>query len=355
MAELYSLHRLTIAANGEALFAALASAIPGLSRHKARLAISAGLVKVGGTTVIEPKHPLTAPSKIECDLRHGIKSAFRAKVHDNAVPNAKPFDIIYQDSQVVVVDKAAGVVSAPTHKPGMGTPERGHVPELLRRVYRKRGQDLRFIGVVHRLDKETSGCLAIALTREAQRLLATQFASHSAARTYRCLTVRTPRKQEDTLRGELGRRLDGRRTLVKSVPVRAPRDGDVDGDDENSDGTDGGREADGGKEMVTHFRVLRSFKDKDGRDLGAELEVRLETGRTHQIRISLAAIGCPVYGDYVYGLTGRAAKDAPLTPKAPRMMLHAHLLAFDHPSSGDRIEVHAPIPAVFDEFARQLR
>jgi 23S rRNA pseudouridine1911/1915/1917 synthase len=348
MAELYSLHRLTIAAQGEPLFAALADAIPGLSRHKARLAISAGLVKVGGTTVVEPKHPLGAASKVECDLRHGIKAAFRAKVHDNVAPNAKPFDIIYQDTHVVVVDKAVGVVSAPTHKPGMGTPERGHVPELLRRVYRKRGEDLRFIGVVHRLDKETSGCLAVALSREAQRLLSTQFASHSAARTYRCLTVRTPRKAEDTLRGMLGRRLDGRRTLVKGAP--APRDGEGDEDDEagQSDHTDG-------KEMVTHFRVLRSFKDKDGRDLGAELEVRLETGRTHQIRISLAAIGCPVYGDHVYGLTGRAAKDAPLTPKAPRMMLHAHLLAFDHPLSGERIEVSAPVPAVFDEFARQLR
>jgi 23S rRNA pseudouridine1911/1915/1917 synthase len=223
--------------------------------------------------------------------------------------------------------------------PGLGKPERGHVPELLRRVYRKRGQDLRFIGVVHRLDKETSGCLAFALTRDAQRLLAAQFASHAAARTYRCLTVRTPRKQEDTLRGVMGRRLDGRRTLVKASATSGDQDGDEDAD---------------GKEMITHFRVLRSFKGKDGRDLGAELEVRLETGRTHQIRVSLAAIGCPVYGDHVYGLTGRAAKDAPPVAKAPRMMLHAHLLAFDHPGSGDRIEVTAPIPDVFDEFARQL-
>jgi 23S rRNA pseudouridine1911/1915/1917 synthase len=353
MADLYSLHRLTIAAQGEPLFAALATAIPGLSRHKARLAISAGLVKVGGATVLEPKHVLGAATKVECDLRHGIKSAFKARVHENLAPTAKPFDIVYQDHHVVVVDKAPGVVSAPTHKPGVGTPERGHVPELLRRVYRKRGQDLRFLGVVHRLDKETSGCLAIALTREAQRLLSAQFASHAAARTYRCLTVRTPRKQEDTLRGVMGRRPDGKRTLVKSDPrAAAPSRDDDDAGDDDKDG-DGGREFDG-KEMVTHFRVLRSFKGKDGRDLGAELEVRLETGRTHQIRVSLAAIGCPVYGDHVYGLIGRAAKDAPMTPRAPRMMLHAHLLAFDHPVTGDRIEVTAPIPSVFDEFASQL-
>jgi 23S rRNA pseudouridine1911/1915/1917 synthase len=347
MADLYSLHRLTITAEGEPLFSALATAIPGLSRHKARLAITAGLVKIAGALVLEPKHPLGASSKIECDLRHGIKAAFKARVYDNIVHNEKPFQIVYQDSQVVVVDKAAGLVSAPTHKPGVGKPERGHVPELLRRVFRKRGQDLRFLGVVHRLDKETSGCLAIALSREAQRLLSAQFASHAAARTYRCLTVRTPRKQEDTLRGIMGRRPDGKRTLVKGE-TRAPKIADEQDHDQDDE-----RDIDG-KEMITHFRVLRSFKGKDGRDLGAELEVRLETGRTHQIRVSLAAIGCPVYGDHVYGLIGRAAKDASPAPKPPRMMLHAHLLAFDHPVTGDRVEVTAPIPAVFDEFAKQL-
>jgi 23S rRNA pseudouridine1911/1915/1917 synthase len=329
MPELYSLHRLTLAAAEEPLFAALANAIPGLSRHQARLAISAGLVKVGGNTVIEPKHPLGASSRVECDLRHGIKAAFRARIHDHVLPNDKPFTIVYQDLQVVVVDKASGVVSAPTLKPGAGKPERGHVPELLRRVLRKRGQDPRFIGVVHRLDKETSGCLCFALTKEAQRLLAIQFASHAAGRTYRCFTVRTPKRAEDTIRGAMGRKLDGRRALV----------GEDDGD----------------KEMVTHFRVLRRFTSADGRDLGAELEVRLETGRTHQIRISLAAIGCPVYGDPVYGFKSRADHRGPPPPKAPRMMLHAHLLAFDHPIGGQRVEVVAPIPQIFDEFARTLK
>ncbi len=347
MADLYSLHRFTLTTEGEPLFSALSTAIPGLSRHKARLAITAGLVKIAGSTILEPKHQLGASSKIECDLRHGIKAAFKARVYESLPPAAKPFDIVYQDSQVVVVDKAAGLVSAPTHKSPIDQPERGHVPELLRRVFRKRGQDVRFLGVVHRLDKETSGCLAIALTREAQRLLSAQFASHAATRTYRCLTVRTPRNPEDTLRGVMGRRPDGKRTLVKSEPREPEHAGDGDHDQDEERDSDG-------KEMITHFRVLRSFKGKDGRDLGAELEVRLETGRTHQIRVSLAAIGCPVYGDHVYGLIGRAAKDAAPAPKPPRMMLHAHLLAFDHPMTGDRITVTAPVPSVFDEFARQL-
>jgi 23S rRNA pseudouridine1911/1915/1917 synthase len=325
MPELYSLHRLTIAAAGEPLFAALANALPGLSRHLARQAVSAGLVTVAGTAVLEPKHALPAgDTAIECDLRHGIKAPLRARLHEATPPAEKPFTIIYEDHALVVVNKAYGVLSAPQQKAGaMDPPERGHVPELLRRAFRKQGRDLRFIGVVHRLDKETSGCLAFALNREAQRLLGVQFATHAAGRTYRCLVTRAPRKDEDTITGTIGRDLEGRRALVD--------------------------EDEPGKESITHFRVLHRFR------LGAELEVRLETGRTHQIRVSLAAIGCPVYGDRVYGLRVRPIPGAPALPKAPRLMLHAHLLALDHPLSGQRIEAVAPIPPAFAEFAKLLR
>jgi 23S rRNA pseudouridine1911/1915/1917 synthase len=325
MAELYSLHRLTVAAAGEPLFAVLATALPGLSRHRAREAVSAGLVKVDGATVIEPKHLLgDGPAKLECDLRHGIKSPLRARLHAEAAPTEKPFTIIHADASLVVVNKTAGVISAPMHKAGEdGPPERGHVPELLRRVFRKQGRELRFIGVVHRLDKDTSGCLCFALTREAQRLLAAQFASHAASRTYRCFVTKAPRKDQDTIVGNLGRGADGRRALVD--------------------------EDEPGKESVTHFRVLRRFTH------GAELEVRLETGRTHQIRVSLAAIGCPVYGDHLYLSHRPKAKDQAPPPKAPRLMLHAHVLALDHPATGERLEVVAPIPPVFAEFAKQLR
>ncbi len=325
MAELYSLHRLTITAEGEPLFAALAAALPGLSRHRAREAVAAGLVSVAGATVLEPKQVLPAgATQVECDLRHGIKAPLRARLHDSAPPSEKPFTIVYEDLCLVVVNKAYGVLSAPHQQGGvMEAPERGHIPELLRRTMRKQGKDPRFIGVVHRLDKETSGCLCLALTREAQRLLSVQFASHAAGRTYRCLVTRAPRKDEDSIVGTIGRDEHGRRSLVE--------------------------EDEAGKQTITHFRVLHRFR------LGAELEVRLETGRTHQIRVSLAAIGCPVYGDRVYGLRVRPLPGQPPPPKAPRMMLHAHLLALDHPESGKRIEAVAPIPPVFDTFAKLLR
>ncbi len=328
MSEIYSLHRLTLAAADEHLFAALSVAIPGLSRHQARLAIKGGLVKVDGVTIQEPKHQLGASANVLCDLRQGIQAAYHARVHGAAPPQEKPFVIIHQDTHLVVVDKAVGIVSAPSHQPGQLVPERGHVPELLRRVFRKRGQDIGFIGIVHRLDKETSGCLCFALTKEAQRLMAAQFATHAAGRVYRCYTMRTPKRREDTIRGALTRDDDGRRVMVQ---------------DEEA-----------GKEMITHFRVLRSFKAKDGRDLGAELEVRLETGRTHQIRVTLGGIGCPIYGDTVYAHRAMFAPGAPPPPTAPRMMLHAHTLSFDHPISGKRVEVEAPIPAAFTEFAQRL-
>ncbi len=329
MADLYKLHRFTCTTSDEPLFAILATAIPGMSRQQARMAVKGGLVKINGTIINEPKHIVAQPAKIECDLRQGIKSAYYEKIHGAPKPQAQPITILYQDSQVVVVDKMNGIISAPSHKPGQLDPERGHVPELIRRIYRKRGKDLRFVGTVHRLDKETSGCLCFALQREAQRLLSTQFSTHAAGRTYRCFTVLTPKKKQDTLRGNLTRDEEGRRIMV--------------------------HEEDEGKEMITHFKVLRSFKSKDdGRDLGAELEVQLETGRTHQIRVSLAAIGCPIYGDPVYAHRAKFAKGTPSLIKAPRMMLHAHSLSFDHPQSGKRITVEAPLPSVFTEFAKQL-
>ena len=329
MTELYSLHRVTVTAPGEPLFAALATAITGLTRHKARLAITGGLVKVGGTPVHGPKHVLgEGVSRIECDLRHGIKAAYHAKVHDSIAPHEKPFTALYQDRDVIVIDKRAGVVSAPNKKGPGEQSERGHVPELVRRMAKRQGHDLRFIGVVHRLDKETSGCLCLALNRSAQRLLSEQFASHSAARTYRCLVARAPHKDQDTIRGKLGHGRDGRRRVV--------------GEDET------------GKESVTHYTVLRRFTAKaGGRDMGAELEVTLETGRTHQIRISLSAIGCPVYGDPVYGERGLDSRGEP-GPKAPRLMLHAFRLALDHPSTGERLELEAPIPREFHDFVKLL-
>lgn len=321
MSDIYTLHRLTITAPGEQLFAALSAAIPGLTRSKARETCMAGLVTVDKRLIREAKTELQASHRVEVDLRHGIKRALHARIGGNPAPAAMPFTIVYQDADVLVVDKAAGILSAPNPKKGMGEKvERGHLPELVRRALRKQGRELDYMGIVHRLDKDTSGCIVFALTREAQRILQTQFVTHSAGRTYRAMVMGQPRQDEDTLHGKLGHREDGRRAVV-------------DEDDE-------------GKEAVTHFKVVKRLAQ------GADLEVRLETGRTHQIRIMLYDIGCPLYGDTVYAFKPRKNQVPP--PRAPRLMLHAAQLAFDHPMSGKRIVAVAPLPREFAEFALVL-
>ncbi|MCK6487405.1 MAG: RluA family pseudouridine synthase [Planctomycetes bacterium] len=319
---LYRLHRLTLEAPGQPLFAVLAERLPGLSRHQARRAIMGGLVSLAGVPTHEPKHALPDRIEVEVDLRHGIERSFHAVKHSEPVLTAKPFTFVCEDERFVVVDKAAGVMSiAPPREVG-DPPPRGHLPELVRRALRKRGHECRFLGQVHRLDRETSGCLVMALDREAQRLLSEQFASHAASRVYRALVVGSPRNDAERLVERIGRGEDGRRAMVD--------------------------EDDAGKEAVTSFKVLRRMR------MGAELEVSLETGRTHQIRVALAGIGCPVFGDKVYA-ERRKRDDLHLArPKAPRLMLHAERLAFDHPSDGRRIEVVAPVPAEFDAFARLL-
>ena len=321
MPDLYSLHRLKLEPSGEPLFAALSAAVPTLTRSKARESIMAGLVTVDGRKVFEPKTELTGAAKVELDLRHGVKTALRARIHDSAVPTTRPFNILYDDADVVVVDKAPGIISAPIGSKGAGEkPERGHLPELIRRAFRKQGREMTYLGVVHRLDKETSGCICFGLTRDAQRMLSAQFAGQAAGRTYRAIVMGQPRQDRDTLRGKLGRGDDGRRSVVE--------------DDEE------------GKEAVTHFTVLKRFVQ------GAELEVTLETGRTHQIRVMLSDIGCPVFGDHVYGWKPRKGQVMPT--RAPRMMLHAQELTFDHPRTGKRISVKAPIPPEFAEFSQMI-
>ena len=322
MTDLYSLHTFPLTAPGEHLFAALSAAVPGLTRVKARESVMGGLVKLDGRIIREPKTELNAQHQVELDLRHGIKKALHTRLGRKVATVGQPFTILYQDTQVIVVDKTAGILSAPGQSKGTGeAPERGHLPELIRRALRKREAEIDYLGVVHRLDKDTSGCIIFALTRDAQRMLHGQFATHSAGRTYRAIVMGQPRNDRDTLNSKMGRGEDGRRAVVE--------------DDEE------------GKDSITHFTVLNRYAQ------GAELEVVLETGRTHQIRVTLADIACPVYGDNVYAFKPR--KNQVFGPRSPRLMLHAEELSFDHPSTGKRITVKAPIPPAFAEFIEQIK
>lgn len=305
MKELYSLHTLAkIRAPGEALHAVLATHIEGLSKQKARQAIVAGLASFNGDVMVNPTQALEDQDyAIILDLRHGINKARKT-------PNERPFEILFQDEDVVVINKASDVLSAPGQRS-----DHGHAPELLRNYWRSKKENIPYIGVVHRIDQATSGCLLFALNKNAQNILNIQFQSHVAERRYRCLCLGTPKQDKDTLKGNIGRGYDGRRAVVK--------------EDEN------------GKTAITHFTVNEKYA------LASELDIQLETGRTHQIRVHLTAIGCPILGDELY--SAYALKHGLLRglPRTSRLMLHAHQLNFDHPISGERISVNAPLPKAY--------
>ena len=357
MAETFSLHRFTwsgseqqraltattnVDDNGDErldeaaqLFAVLSSQVADLSRHKARQAVMSGLVQVDGALQVEAKCIVPVGAEVIADLRQGIpKNKLIAQRQAGTLGNQivgttghseikggvgggdkHAIEILYQDDDIIVVNKAAGVMAAPFEKGQDGT-----VPQLLQRLLRKRKQAAPFIGVIHRIDKETSGCMVLACNQRAQRILGEQFATHAAERRYVCLVNNNPRQDKDTLTGKLGRGRDGRRAVV---PEHMP-----------------------GKDAITHFSVAQRYTQ------ATRLDVQLETGRTHQIRIHLASIGCWIIGDQVY--KPRSDKKQHLGIKAPRLMLHAHSLHFDHPATGQRIDVTAPVPKLFGQMEKRL-
>jgi 23S rRNA pseudouridine1911/1915/1917 synthase len=212
-------------------------------------------------------------------------------------PEAMDLRIAYEDEHLLVVDKPAGVVVHPAPGHHAGTLVHG-----LLELGAEGGEEDR-PGIVHRLDRDTSGLLVVARSDEAYERLKQQVAKRELERTYLALVRGRPRSQRGRIEAPIGR--------DRNDPMRHSLD------------TDNPREA------VTHFEVERLF------DHHALLRVRLETGRTHQIRVHLAAIDLPVAGDAVYGV-----------PEAglPRQFLHATELAFPHPFTGERVEAQSPLP-----------
>ncbi len=308
--DLYRLHELKAPDGDIALFTVLADNLSGLSRSLARKAVHAGLVEVNGETCSEPQRPLAPGTTIRCDFRQGIEKRYQLTRFAPAAEEL-PFNILYHDADIVILDKAAGVLSAPTEKG-----ERGAVSEYLRRWLRSQGDKRPFTGYIHRLDKETSGCLCFARNRRAQKVLSVQFAKHGAQRRYRCIVVGGPRQDSDTLTGRIGRGRDGRRAVVADNHP--------------------------GKNAITHFEVVQRFEH------ASELKIRLETGRTHQIRIHMAHIGCPILGEPVYG------DPQEKNQRAPRLMLHATQLDLEHPATGRRMHFTAELPEQFTAFLASL-
>jgi 23S rRNA pseudouridine1911/1915/1917 synthase len=281
---------------------ALIARHPGLSRRKAREAIEKGQVLLAGEPVTQPGRPVAADAELRWDPNRP------------ALPRARlSLPVLYRDAWVVVVDKPAGLLSVPTPAGGEEDTALGRVREFARHG----GGRGRYAGAVHRLDRDTSGALAFALSREAHAALRDAFRAHRIERRYAAL-----------VRG----RVDPQEGVV-DLPIR--------------DAYAGGRRAiaragEASRPALTRFRVLKRAR------AASLVEVELETGRQHQIRLHLAAIGHPVLGDHVYGGAGDPIP-------VPRQMLHAHVLAFPHPESGALVRVESPLPRDFRAALGRLR
>lgn len=231
-------------------------------------------------------------------------------------PEAIPLSILYEDESVMVIDKPAGMVVHPAAGNWKGTLVHAllaHAP-----AFRELGGERP--GIVHRLDKGTSGVLVVAKTPAAHEALARQFKAHTVTRKYLALALGDARDAVGTIRTPIGRHVTDR----KKMGVRTRK----------------------GREAATHYRVQERFGD------AMLLEVRLETGRTHQVRVHLAHIGHPVLGDRVYG----GARAMQLRgERVERVMLHAAVLGFTHPATGAYREFSSPPPEAFRELLNGLR
>ena len=298
-----------------------------LSRTRLKALILAGEVAIGGRTIRDPGHCVNAGDVIIVNLPPA----------EDAVPQpeAIPLAVVYEDADVIVVDKPAGLV---VH-PAAGNPHGTLVNALIAHC----GASLSGIGgvkrpgIVHRLDKDTSGLMVVAKTDRAHRALAAQFADHGRsgplARGYLAFAWGVPDRPKGTIDAPIDRHPHARDRQA----VRAS-----------------------GRDAVTHWQILERYQGPDGRPVASLLACRLETGRTHQIRVHLAHIGHPLLGDDVYG-PGFKTKTALLAPGARqaladlgRQALHAYLLGFEHPSSRRFLEFRSELPVALARLRHEL-
>ena len=303
-------------AAGVRLDKALADA-SGLSRERVKALIAEGFVNVGGKRLASPSAKLEAPAPFSVEVPPAAEA--------EAAPEDIPLDIVFEDEHLVVVDKPAGMVVHPAAGNYSGT----LVNALLHHC---RGQlsgigGVARPGIVHRIDKDTSGLLVVAKSDEAHEGLAKQFADHSIHRRYLAVCSGAPRPTSGTIDQRIGRS-DADRKKMAVLPGDSKR----------------------GKTAVTHYRTLQALK-------GASLiECRLETGRTHQIRVHCASIGHPLLGDPIYGRISRDLRQLLKDIGFARQALHAAELGFLHPVTGAEVKFASPLPAdmqeLIDETAR---
>lgn len=309
-----------------------ATLAPALSRSRVQALIRDGAVAVDGEVVTEPKRKLAPGSVV----------AVREPEPEPAEPQGEdiPLSILYEDADIVVVDKPAGLVVHPGAGNWTGT--------LVNALIHHCGASLSGIGgvrrpgIVHRLDKDTSGVMVVAKTDRAHRALSELFADHGRTggleRAYLALVWGAPARMQGTIDAPLGRAGDRIRRAVVSADSPDAR------------------------HAVTRFTVRERFGAAAGGEPAAALvECRLETGRTHQIRVHMAHIGHPLVGDPDYGRAFRTKANRlpqPLREAVlafPRQALHAFRLDFEHPVTGQTLRFETPLPADMAELVDGFR
>jgi 23S rRNA pseudouridine1911/1915/1917 synthase len=284
-----------------------------LSRIRARDLLAAGGVTLNGRRVKIASRTVSSGDRVEI---------FRLpeERRSGPPPGMEPFRVVHEDASVIVVDKAPGVLVQPTPQG-----DRGTLVDLLARYLKKRSPEGKpgYLGLLHRIDRETSGLLLFSRRGSSNRILAEQFRSHALAREYLSLVRGNVTQQTGTIADRLTRTVPGARRATAASPGR-------------------------GKTAVTHYRVLERF------GVATLLSVTLETGRTHQIRIHLSGRGHPVVGDKIYGTPGRFPSHS-LLDAFPRQALHAGRLGFTHPVTGQWLVFESPVPRDFAALLAELR
>ncbi|WP_443101004.1 RluA family pseudouridine synthase [Citromicrobium sp. JLT1363] len=288
-----------------------------LSRERIKGLIADGAVEVGGKRANSPSARVAEGAPFTVHLP--------APTPLEAEPQDIPLVVAYEDEHLIVVDKPAGMVVHPAAGNRDGTLVNALLHHCAGQLSGINGVERP--GIVHRIDKDTSGLLVVAKTDSAHEGLAKQFADHSISRRYIAICAGQPKPAQGTIDARLGRS-DRDRKKMAVLPPDATR----------------------GKHAITHYRTTDSF------GVASILECRLETGRTHQVRVHCASIGHPLLGDPQYGRDPKALR--PILEKLGfhRQALHAASLGFIHPATGERVHFQADLPRdmaeLIDEIAR---
>jgi 23S rRNA pseudouridine1911/1915/1917 synthase len=293
-------HSFTADIPGARLDRFLAERCPGLSRTHAQKLIADGLVTVDGKA---------ARASLKLNTGDIIDVTIPPEAPSHLVPEAIPLRIVYEDADLIVVDKPAGLAvhPAPGHPAHtLVNAVLGRLPELAK------DQETLRPGIVHRLDKDTSGLIVVAKNRAAQADLSDQFKSRTVVKNYLVLVKGSLTPETGIIEANIGR--DPRHRQRMAVVT-------------------------GGRAARTEYCVLKYIGDF------SLLEIKPETGRTHQIRVHLAAIGFPVVGDATYGVP---------SPHLSRQFLHASKLGFNLPSTGEWVELQSPLPEDLERALKEI-